>query len=245
MRHLVEKCEDCGVGVGELHDLFCLKERCPFCTGQLASCGCIRTVLALTEDETRALDAYIDDSVPPLSLIIKRWKDALDHKGRIPFEAFPDDPVRAAYRADRKAIERFLEDGFPINAGNQVGYTALMAAARGAHLDMIRFLLSRGARAALADKRGFTALHWVVAPPSSDSVRQAACLRALIDAGADPNASNENGVTPLMNAAWYGCDTSVRELLRCGSNPLMCDIKGNTAQKLALARGHIVLAQGL
>ena len=135
-------------------------------------------------------------------------------------------------------MRKFLDDGFPVNAGNDVGYTALMGAARGASLDVIRFLLSHGARAALADKCGYTALHWAVAEPIRDASKQMAFLCALLDAGADPNARNEEGITPLMNAAWFGCRDSVRELLRRGADPLMRDNKGRTARDLASERGH-------
>lgn len=237
-RHMIETCPDCGVRTGELHDLFCLKERCPFCGGQLASCDCIRSVLKLSNTEGEALDKYIDDSVPPLSDVMRRWREALDAKGRVPFEAFPDDPIRAAYRGDIDALQDFLADGFPVNAGNEVGYTVLMGAARGERLELIRYLLSYGARAAAADKRGYTALHWAVAQPGHDSASQVSCLRALLDAGADPNAQNEQGITPLMNAAWFGCGDSVRELLRRGANPLLRDHKGKSAKDLALEKGH-------
>jgi hypothetical protein len=121
---MIETCPDCGVRSGELHDLFCLKERCRFCGGQLATCSCIRNVLKLSDSERQALDEYIDDSVPPLSDIVQRWREALASKGRVPFEAFPDDPIRAAYRGDVEAMRQFLDDGFPVNAGNEVGYHA-------------------------------------------------------------------------------------------------------------------------
>jgi hypothetical protein len=140
-RHTIETCPDCGVRSGELHDLFCLKERCPFCGGQLASCDCARNVLKLSQ-------------------------------------------------------------------------------------------------AALADKRGYTALHWVVAQPVRDASGEVACLCALLDAGAAPNAQNEEGITPLMNAAWFGCRGSVGELLRRGADPVMRDSKGRTARDLASERGH-------
>ena len=78
-------CDDCGCSEGELHEMFCLRERCPFCGSQLVSCGCISNVLSLSPEEQRALDDYIDDSVEPLKGINERWVKALNRKGRVPF----------------------------------------------------------------------------------------------------------------------------------------------------------------
>ena len=78
-------CGDCGCGEGELHELFCSKERCPFCEQQLVSCGCISTVLSLDQNEQRAVEDYEDDSVEPLKSINRRWERALIKKGRVPF----------------------------------------------------------------------------------------------------------------------------------------------------------------
>jgi hypothetical protein len=78
-------CPDCLTGVGQLHELFCLKERCPFCRGQLVTCGCISTVLNLSTNEQKALDEYLDDETEPLRTIMARWKGALAAKGRVAF----------------------------------------------------------------------------------------------------------------------------------------------------------------
>jgi len=202
------------------------------------TCNCIRSVLKLSDEECRALDEYVDDSLPPLSNIMKRWEKTLTRRGRVPFEAFPDDPIRAAYRGDLDALRQFFEDGFPPNAGNEVGYTVLMGAARGESLHAIQFILSLGGQAILADKRGYTALHWAVAQTAVDPSNQIKCVNALMDAGSDPNARNENGITPLMNAAWFGCQDSVKELLRWGADSLLRDDKGKSARDMAAERGH-------
>jgi hypothetical protein len=237
-RHMIELCPDCGVREGELHDLFCTKERCPFCGNQLITCDCISSVLKLSDVEQDALDRYIDDTVPPLSDIMKRWKDALGSKGRVAFEAYRDDPLRAAHRGDLGAIRDFLDDGFTPNWRNEVGYTALMSAARGGQVEMIRFLLSRGADATLADQNGFTALHCAVMQPTNNGAREAICVQALIEAGVQPNVRDGSGGTPLMDAAWFGCVEAARELLLRGADATLVDQKGRTAKDLANSRGH-------
>jgi deoxycytidylate deaminase len=78
-------CGDCGCKTGELHEIFCTKERCPFCGAQLVSCGCISKVLNLTSVEQDAVDEYIDDEEEPLKSINARWVKALNAKGRVPF----------------------------------------------------------------------------------------------------------------------------------------------------------------
>jgi hypothetical protein len=82
-------CSDCGTKFGQLHDLGCLKERCPFCSGQLPLCDCIYDVLALNPKEREVVEDYIDDMEEPLHGLMMRWRSALEDKGRIPFDSEP------------------------------------------------------------------------------------------------------------------------------------------------------------
>jgi hypothetical protein len=84
------RCGDCETPEGELHALFCTKERCPFCGGQLASCGCIHQVLVLTEEERKSLEEYLDDTVEPLRQVMERWEEELNRKGRVPYIEYPN-----------------------------------------------------------------------------------------------------------------------------------------------------------
>ncbi len=59
--------------------------------------------------------------------------------------------------------------------------------------------------------------------------RQLGTAKALLDAGANPNAANPNGYTPLMMAAGYGDAAIVRLLLAHGANVRLADSHGATA----------------
>ena len=85
----VPHCSDCNVAEGELHALFCTKERCPFCARQLAVCGCIVGVFNLNDAEREAVEQYVDDTVEPLRSVNERWEAVLNAKGRVPFIEYP------------------------------------------------------------------------------------------------------------------------------------------------------------
>lgn len=242
-QHLILRCPDCNASNGQIHDLFCTKERCPFCGGQLITCDCVGKVLPLSESEKQIWDQYEDDSVPPLSGLLGRWQEALNAKGRIPFLPIHDDLIYASYRRDMQAVQSFLNDGYSPNSPNEVGYTPMMGAVRGENVEALCLFLSQGGDAQTADHRGFTVLHWAVGQPPIDPIKQLACVQMLVKAGAKVNACDKSGCTSLMNAAWFGCTEVVCELLRHGADKTFRDTKGRSAGDLARERGHTYLAE--
>ncbi len=82
---MLKICTHCACPEGQLHELFCAEERCPFCGQLLVSCGCMPKVLMLTAQEQYAINAYSDDELEPLKSIKARWRQALNDKGRVPF----------------------------------------------------------------------------------------------------------------------------------------------------------------
>jgi hypothetical protein len=242
-----EVCDDCGAEDGELHDLFCTREQCPFCSTQLITCDCRRTVLQLNAEEIWVAHEYIDDSVEPLRSIIERWKSALEEKGRIPFrgrklQPAADDLILMAARGEAAAVIRLLSLGVPVDATNEVNHTALKSAARNGRLEVVRLLIERGADVRHRNAEGFTALHCALGGPSSGQEHQMKCVQLLLEHGAEVNATDNSGGTPLMDAACFGAVASAKLLLKAGADAGIKDQNGRTARNLAEQRGHLAIA---
>jgi ankyrin repeat protein len=60
-----------------------------------------------------------------------------------------------------------------------------------------------------------------------------ATIEALIDAGADPDAVDMGGVTPLHRAVRNRCAAAVKVLLERGADPRRKNRNGSTAAQLA------------
>ena len=70
-------------------------------------------------------------------------------------------------------------------------------------------------------------------------------VKALIVAGADVNASDHEGATPLMAAAFAGHAEVVRSLLHKGANVNAVDKDGHTALMCAAVAGHVKVVEVL
>ena len=68
-------------------------------------------------------------------------------------------------------------------------------------------------------------------------------VQLLLDGGADPNKANENGETPLRQAAEDGHQDVVKLLLDKGADPDKADRDGYTPLQLATEYGHIDIIQ--
>ncbi len=138
--------------------------------------------------------------------------------------------IEAAHHGHLEAVRFLLDFGAEINARTDyAGWTALMMAIHSGYGDVARHLLERGADVTARDDEGKTALHLAVrfhwALNSRDlaldildqmeSVRKEmhSLIRMLVSHGAEVNAADAKGMTPLR---WAECteDREMAQLLR-------------------------------
>lgn len=144
------------------------------------------------------------------------------------------------------------------------GWTPLMFAVDGGHIEVARALVAGGAELNV-DAHGMSPLALAVfagraeladllvahgARPESTSAFHGSALtipasrgdtevvRLLLRAGADPNHLDRGGQTPLMHAAAAGSTATIRMLLDAGADPTLEEPgSGRTALRFALERG--------
>lgn len=123
----------------------------------------------------------------------------------------------AAERNQPDVAEPLLSAGATVDSGTRIGgYTPLHLASRRGNTEMVWTLLAAGADVhARSTSSGVTALHLAAA-----AVDGAASVKALLEKGADPNATEASfGQTPLMFAAAANRADAVGALLSAGADP--------------------------
>lgn len=167
----------------------------------------------------------------------------------------------AAGRGDLAQIEKLLGEGADRDAQNRYGRTALMFAAESGHAAAVAAL---GGNRALRDRDGKTAIMLAAEAGHAEAVRallgdasldqeafrvaferdRPHVLALLLEAGADPDALEEDGSTPLMTCARQGRLDLARTLLdagaekdhqdHAGKSPLMHAAEAGQAAAVAL-----------
>lgn len=136
--------------------------------------------------------------------------------------------------ADRCRARRLLELGGNVEARDERGRTALILAALSGHIGTMRVFFEAGAQ---LDARDTGRRRWPALMHAVDADKAASVL-ALLDWGADPDASEESGYTALMMAASRGDRQVGEELLARGANPEAELFLGFTALDYAIGYGH-------
>ena len=133
--------------------------------------------------------------------------------------------------------------------GESKGHNLLHWATDGAYLDSHNFappdvaivtaLLDIGIQPSSRGARQDTPLHLIVRKPTPTSNE---IIKILIDAGADVNAQNEQGYTPLHDAAEWGANEHADILLQHGARHDVKNRQNRLSSDLASLTGHASIA---
>ncbi len=139
----------------------------------------------------------------------------------------------AAMQRDSATVQRLIQDGVNVNAGQADGATALQWAAYYGDKEIARALLAVGADTSLANRNGATPL-WLAANHGD-----AEMIKVLLDNGANANEELPLGRRPLMLASRSGVVDAVQVLLDAGAEPNASEEeRGTTALMQAADQGH-------
>lgn len=115
--------------------------------------------------------------------------------------------IASAGKGDVDHVLKLLQDGADINATDERGRTAVMAATYNNKVEAVKALIQKGADINIRDENSNNVLLYAGAEGLLDIVKLA------IDAGADPKLTNRYGGTALIPASERGHVEVVQELL--------------------------------
>ena len=140
--------------------------------------------------------------------------------------------MRAAAAGDSRVVTELLlhANSADINLRSADGFSPLINAAKGGHIDVLRLLLRAGAQVNPPERYSHTALRAAAIFGHADAAR------TLLDAGADPNHPSTAGKTPLMGACMNGFPRLAKLLLDAGAKVDTANHMHETAAMLAASK---------
>ena len=194
--------------------------------------NCSNEVLQAIIDHGADVNATSKETSTALMIACeKSYKDAINvllKAGADPNFALDDSSVTCFMCAVLKdcsndVLQAMIDRGADVNATNKQNCTALMVACTKRYMDAIYLLLKAGANPNIADDCGVTCLMRAVGEDCSNEV-----LQAIIEHGADVNATNKQNCTALMIACTKRYIDAIYLLLKSGANPNIADDCGVT-----------------
>ena len=155
----------------------------------------------------------------------------------------------AVFEKDLPTVRRILQQppggGFNVNAGNMLGFTVLHSAAECTVLGIVQAILQvDGVNVNARSMTGRTPLHMAFCRIHANHLP---IIQALLQAGADPNATDEDGETPIFPAVSSVPSSRIRvvvqALLDGGANPAARNNNLDTPLHMACFWGRLDVAQ--
>ncbi len=199
----------------------------------------IRLAIALDDGNEEACESYLED-LEHIDPDLRKRAINLN----VPGEA--ETLLHAAAREAHFDVARHLIDwGADVHAPNEQGDPPIVDALRANRWKdaeaVILALINAGTDVTRHDHLGMTALHHAAAHGSPGM------LEALLAAGADPNATDNNGweVCPLHSAASDGNAEAISVLIKAGAEPGLIAADGESDLMRAVMYGHQGAARAL
>jgi ankyrin repeat protein len=181
----------------------------------LIKAGASPEIAAASGETPLGLALARSEHEPAYWLNWSRWK--LPHR---PLR--PADLAAAAMLGDIEAVERMLGFGFPLDAEDAQGATALIRAAGAGYAGLVVRLLEAGADSTHVARSGIHCLGAAV------SARREAVVRTLLSHGVAPDMRMSGGGTALILAAALGLPRLAEALLEAGADANTADEQGTT-----------------
>jgi ankyrin repeat protein len=181
---------------------------------------------------TPLLWAFKEGHIESLRALLGRQGIGAD----IPDEDGQEAPYGAAQCGQTEAIKLLIKHGIQLNPKDAYGYTPLLWAIRGGHIESIRVLLGqKSVDADSSDRRGRRLLSW-----AADSLQSTEAIKLLLEHGnVDINAMDILGRTALSYAATEGPVEAVKLLLqKDGIQANLKDIYNETPLSYAIKWGN-------
>lgn len=171
---------------------------------------------------------------------------------RRPIAPTDEDPVHlCAGRGDLKTLQQMVADGQPLDEANAKGDTPLLYAVFSCHREVWTWLLDQGADIRHANAKGDTVLHHIARRFKSGD-EPLDDLRTLVARGADLDAVNREGYTPLLQEAARDVASGgtkqprmahVEWLLEHGADPTVITRDGDTLTTLMGPEAYELIAK--
>ncbi len=152
----------------------------------------------------------------------------------------PLDIFEASALGKLDRISALLREGpSRVSAYSQDGFYPLGLAAFFGQLDAVRALIAAGADVHAVARNSFK-VQPIHAAAASKNI---AIVRAVLEAGADPNVPQQQGFVPLHEAGTSGNRELAELLVKHGADPHLANDAGKTSIDLAREKGHAELAE--
>ncbi|XP_050411361.1 putative ankyrin repeat protein RF_0381 [Patella vulgata] len=135
----------------------------------------------------------------------------------------------------RECVKNLIDFGADVNEPGGCGETPVLLAVIGRSVEILKELLKAGCD---VNKPNGEPLRASIRQLSEDMTVEKIIIKMLLEAGADVNLFDEDGVTPLMVAAQQRNGELIELLISLGANVHACDLSGKSACHYSLERAY-------